>query len=164
MIENPIGLLEKVVVTSCRVEYEHTFIVVDFGKNLNYDIIIGWTFMRQLKMIQYWGFNYIYLWHEDAITHVNLAGHSYRDMVRMLVEDFESATMIDKSLISSWINSQTQVQMCGASECGSLEKERCTCDHEEAYILEPFLEAQLEPTAWRDVLATVDVCVQEITP
>ena len=40
-IESPIGLLEKVIITSCRMEYEHTFIVVDFGKKPNYEIIIG---------------------------------------------------------------------------------------------------------------------------
>ena len=51
-IEKPIGLLEKVVVTSCGVEYEHTFAIVDFGKDPNYDIIMGRPFMRQLKMIQ----------------------------------------------------------------------------------------------------------------
>ena len=32
-IEKPIGLLEKVVVSSCGVEYEHTFAIVDFGKS-----------------------------------------------------------------------------------------------------------------------------------
>ena len=32
-IERPIGLLEKVIVTACGVEYEHTFAVVDFGKS-----------------------------------------------------------------------------------------------------------------------------------
>ena len=51
-IESPIGLLEKVVVTSCGIEYKHTFAVVDFGKKPNYEIILGRPFMRQLKMIQ----------------------------------------------------------------------------------------------------------------
>ena len=60
-IERPIGLLEGVIVTSCGVEYEHTFAVVDFGTSPNYEIILGRPFMRQLKMIQDWGFNYIYL-------------------------------------------------------------------------------------------------------
>ena len=45
-IEKPIGLLEKVVVSSCGVEYEHTFAIVDFGKSPNYDIILGHPFMR----------------------------------------------------------------------------------------------------------------------
>ena len=44
-IERPIGLLEGVVVTSCRVEYEHTFAVVDFGTRPKYEIILGCPFM-----------------------------------------------------------------------------------------------------------------------
>ena len=51
-IEYPIGLLEKVIVTSCGIEYEHTFAMVDFGKNPNYEIILGCPFMQQLKIIQ----------------------------------------------------------------------------------------------------------------
>ena len=60
-IESPINLLKKVVVTSCGIEYEHTFPVVEFGKKVNYEIILGRPFMRQLKMIQDLGYNYIYL-------------------------------------------------------------------------------------------------------
>ena len=44
-IESPIGLLEKVITTSCGIEYEHTFAVVDFGKKPNYEIILGCPFM-----------------------------------------------------------------------------------------------------------------------
>ena len=51
-IQRPIGLLERVLVTTCGIEYEHTFAVVDFGQNPNYDVILGRPFMRQLKMIQ----------------------------------------------------------------------------------------------------------------
>ena len=58
-IERPIGLLEGFVVTSCGVEYEHMFAVVDFGKISNYETILGRPFMRQLKMMQDWGFNCI---------------------------------------------------------------------------------------------------------
>ena len=34
-VERPMGLLEKVVVSSCNIEYEHTFAVVDFGTKPN---------------------------------------------------------------------------------------------------------------------------------
>lgn len=37
----PLGLLEKLVLQSCGIEYEHTFAIVDFGKKNNYDIILG---------------------------------------------------------------------------------------------------------------------------
>ena len=60
-MERPLGLLEKVVVTSCRIKYEHTFVVVDFDQDPNYDVILGRPFMCQLKMIQDWGLNYTYL-------------------------------------------------------------------------------------------------------
>ena len=50
-MERPLGLLEKVVVTSCGIEYEHTFAMVNFGKKPNYEIILGRQFMRQTKMI-----------------------------------------------------------------------------------------------------------------
>ena len=45
-LENPIGLLENVTVTSCGIEYEHTFAIVDFGRNTNYEVILGRPFMR----------------------------------------------------------------------------------------------------------------------
>ena len=50
-IESPIGLLENVVVTSCGIEYEHTFLMVELGKKPNYGIILGLPLMRKLKMI-----------------------------------------------------------------------------------------------------------------
>ena len=123
-IERPLGLLEKIVVTSCGVEYEHTFTVVDFGKDPNYDIILGRPFMRQLKMIQDWGFNYIYLRQQEAITRVNLKDHSYRDVARTQIEDFESATTNTKSAIPSWANALTYLWMCRASGTDSLLKEQ----------------------------------------
>ena len=71
-IERPIDLIERVIATSCGVEYEYTFAVVDFGKSPNYDIILGRPFMRKLKMIQDWGFNYIYLRHSRKPSHTSI--------------------------------------------------------------------------------------------
>ena len=122
-IERPIGLLEKVIVTACGVEYEHTFAVVDFGKSPNYDIILGRPFMRQLKMIQDWGSNFIYLRQQKAITRVNLIDHSYRDVARTPVDDFESTSAEDDSSIPSWVNSRIHTWLCGASDNESLNKE-----------------------------------------
>ena len=75
-MERPLGLLEKVVVTSCGIEYEHTFAVVDFGKEPNYEIILGRPFMRQMKMIQDWGYEFIYLCQPSATTCISLKDHS----------------------------------------------------------------------------------------
>ena len=60
-LENPIGLLENITVKSCGIEYEHTFAIVDFGKNTNYEVILGRPFTKQFKMVQDWGYNYLYL-------------------------------------------------------------------------------------------------------
>ena len=43
-LENPLGLLKDVVVESCGVKYEHTFAIVDFGQEPNYEIILGRCF------------------------------------------------------------------------------------------------------------------------
>ena len=40
-LENPIGLLENITVTSCGIKYEHTFAIVNFGRNTNYEVILG---------------------------------------------------------------------------------------------------------------------------
>ena len=111
-IEKSIGLLEKVVVSSCGVEYEHTFAIVNFGKSSNYDIILGRPFMRQLKMIQDWGFNYIYLRQQQAVTRINLSNHSYRDVARTPVEDFESAPRPPRSLLDRLGSNQDLTYGC----------------------------------------------------
>ena len=91
-LENPVGLLENIIVTSCGIEYEHTFAIVDFGQNTSYEVILGRPFMRQFQMVQDWGYNYLYLRHETAITRVNLKNHTHRDVTHMPMEEFDSAS------------------------------------------------------------------------
>lgn len=45
-LEHPLGLLVDMPIESCGVTYEHTFAIVDFGRDTNYDIILGRPFMR----------------------------------------------------------------------------------------------------------------------
>ena len=45
--------------------------------------------MRQFKMIQDWGYNYLYLRQESTITRVNLKNHSYKDITYSPVEEFD---------------------------------------------------------------------------
>ena len=84
--EHPLGLLEHVIVKSCGIEYEHTFVVVDFGQDPSYEVILGRPFMRQLMVIQDWAFNYLYFRHDTVITRVNLKDHSYQDVTKIPVE------------------------------------------------------------------------------
>ena len=59
-LESLVGLLEDVTVTSCGIEYLHTFAIVNFSYT-SYEVILGRPFMRQFQMIQDWGYNYLYL-------------------------------------------------------------------------------------------------------
>ena len=40
-LESSIGLLEDVKVKLCGIEYSHTFAIFDFGKDTNYEVILG---------------------------------------------------------------------------------------------------------------------------
>ena len=82
-LKNPIGILENVALTTCGIEYTHSFAVVDFGKEANYELILGRPFMRQFSMVQDWGYDYIYLRHKCATTRVNLKNYSYKDITHM---------------------------------------------------------------------------------
>ena len=104
-----IGLLKGIKVTSCGIEYEHTFAIVDFGQDTNYEVILGRPFMRQFHMVQDWGFDYLYLRHENAITRVNLKTHDYRDVTHMPMEEFDSGSskasddLESNSSIGMWV-------------------------------------------------------------
>ena len=79
-LAKPLGMLERVTVTSCGIDFMHTFAIVDFGRDPNYEVILGRPFMRQIKMIQDWGSNHLYLRHANVITRVNTVDHSYKDV------------------------------------------------------------------------------------
>ena len=44
-VKYPIGLLEDTSISICDIEIIHTFVVVDFGLETNYEIILGRPFM-----------------------------------------------------------------------------------------------------------------------
>ena len=54
--------------------------------------------------------------------------------------------------------------MCGASEDGSLRKEDCALEKsedDEDYVPAPFPEEMFEPVEWMQMLANIDVCVND---
>ena len=53
--------------------------------------------MRQLKMTQDWGSNYVYLRQPKAITRINLMDHSYQDVTKTPVEEFKAISLGDES-------------------------------------------------------------------
>ena len=40
-LENPIGILENVALTTCGIENTHSFAMVGFGQEANYELILG---------------------------------------------------------------------------------------------------------------------------
>ena len=76
---------------TCGIEFEKTFVIVDFGQNLSYEVILGRPFMQQLMVLEDWGYDYLYLRHEDVTTCVNLKNHTFRDVTQTPMEDFKSA-------------------------------------------------------------------------
>ena len=53
--------------------------------------------------------------------------------------------------------------MCGASEGSEQELNDDEITGEKDYIRDPFPEDEFEPVGWRDILATLDVCVNDLT-
>ena len=114
-MERLLGLLENVVVTSCGNEYEHTFAMVDFSKEPNYEIILGRPFKRQMKMIQEWGYDFIYLCQPSATTCIELKYHSYKDVNYTPIRDMVS--IIDKiDSVPSWLVHKEPIWLCEVNE------------------------------------------------
>ena len=91
-LEPPLGLLEGVSITTCGIKFIHTFVVVDFGRKIAYDIILGRPFMRLKKMNQDWGSNHLYLRHANAITRDSTIDHTYKDVRETPIREYDSVT------------------------------------------------------------------------
>ena len=159
-LENPIGILENVSLISCGIEYTHSFVVVDFKREANYELILGRTFMRQFSMVQDWGYDYIYLRHECAITRVNLKNHSYRDVSHMPMEEFDSGSSECSTDDLKHANNPN-LWLCGASK-SSVQTDGtkwCRDVMTEDYMPCSFPEELMEPVEWIHCLATLDTTV-----
>ena len=153
-IESPICLLEKVIVTSCGIEYKRTFVVVNFGKKPNYEIILGCPFMHQLKMTQDWGYKYIYLCHQNATTRIDLCNHSYKDVVNTPVRDMVS-TVAHEDSMPLWLVNGCPLWLSEAINESEGESNTSSLN----YILEPFLEEELNHmdgmTSWPHLMCVL---------
>ena len=135
--------MEKVITTSCKIEYKHTFMVVDFGNKSNYEIILGFPFMPQLKMIQDWGYNYIYLRYAHATTCIYLKDHSYKNVVHPPVIDKVLIARLE-DLVPSWLVNGHPLWLSEVINNGKEDNDVSSKD----YILNPFLEHVFETHDW----------------
>ena len=82
--------------------------MVDFGTKIAYNIILGRPFMRQLKIIQDWGSNHLYLRHANTITRVSTIDHTYKDVIEAPIREYDSNTTTKS-------RTPAKLWMCGAS-------------------------------------------------
>ena len=111
--------------------------------------------MQQLKLIQDWSYNYIYLCCDHASTQMDLKHHSYKDVINTFMQDMVSIVANEDS-IPSWLIQNEPIWMCDHEKDCELERSSSSSN----YIAEPFPEHELEPHGWHDILATLDVCAQ----
>ena len=108
--------------------------------------------MQQLRVIQDWGYNYLYLCQERVTTSVDLRNHSYKDVMGTPVQDMVT-TLGQENSIPSWL---VHADPLGLDGVGSSKES--SQGEENPYIPEPFPEYELEPYGWNDILPTIDVC------
>ena len=160
-LEHPLGMLENVLVESCRVKYVHSFAIVDFGQDPSYEVILGRPFMRQLQVIQDWGLDYLYLRPDNLTTRVNLVDYTYRDVITTPMDDFDSFSSgltpnsADSSnyLENAWIF-QSPTDKILAEDRHLIDKVLMEKD----YVTSPFLEHLMDDHEWIHVLAALDTC------
>ena len=109
--------------------------------------------MRQLKMIQDWGYNYICLHHPNATTRIDLRDHSYKDVVNTLVRYMVSTVAHEESM-PSWLVNGPPLWLSEAINKSGKESDASSSN----YILKPFPKEEFKPYGWHDILATLDVC------
>ena len=161
-LARPLGILEHVTITSCGIRYEHSFVIVDFGTDPNYEVILGRPFMRQLMAIQDWGYNYLYLRHDGITTRVNLSTHEFRDVAKLPVADFESATSSHDSGSITGYEGEDNFWLFEAEAMTNTAYQATLTDEQikEFKDLGPIIELDEEDASqeWMHLLATIDTC------
>ena len=122
-----------------------------FDQETNYEIILGRPFMCQLMVVQDWGFNCLYLRHDNCVVRFNLEDHSYRDVTKTPVEDFES--MMDDQNCSdpNETTSEEGAWLCDLfNKASHLNKmmEANQYVEEQAYKPQPYLEMDIDEFSW----------------
>lgn len=80
---------------------------MNFEQDPNSEIILRWLFMQQMLVVQYWGYDNLYLHYNGSIIWVNLRHLSYRDVAKMPIEEFDSGSYnLNKQSLADNINEE----------------------------------------------------------
>ena len=146
-VKYPIGLLEDTSISICGIEITHTFAVVDFGPETNYEIILGCPFMCQMLVVQDWVYNCLYLRHKSAIVRVNLDDHTYRDVTKSPIEDVDTTSYEQNKEISSTETQEEGAWLCEVYEHASMQENVKLVEDlekDEAYMPQPISTDKIE--------------------
>ena len=113
-----------------------------------------------MLVVQDWGYNRLYLRYQNSIVKVNLDDHTYRDVTRTPVEDFESSLVQTKDEWESKDSSAPGAWMCDLFERASMLKElerTKALELDTSYVPKSFSEVEIDEHAWMQVLTTIDV-------
>ena len=113
--------------------------------------------------IQDWGYNYLYLRHDGVTTRVNLSTHEFRDVAKLPVADFESATTSrDNEGTSLGYEGEDNFWLFEAEAMSNTVYQATLTDEqiEEFKTLGPIIELDEEDASqeWMHLLATIDTC------
>ena len=151
-LAKPLGMLKRVTVTSCGIAC----------RDPNYEVILGQPFMRQMLVVQDWGYNYLYLRHDGVTTRVNLSTHKFRDVAKLPIADFESATISKHKGSSSLYEGEDNFWLFQAEETEHIAHHAATVDKEIEIMAKNLSHIELDEDKssqeWMHILATIDTC------
>ena len=114
-----------------------------------------------MMALEDWGYDYLYLTHEDVTIRINLKDHTFRDVTQTPVEEFESATSDFTPHAHTDFTSEKDAWICQIPTQDLLEEDERMVDNitqKGEYIPIPFQEDDIDPYEWLHTLSTIDVC------
>ena len=116
--------------------------------------------MRQMLVVQDWGYNCLYLRHKNAIVRVNLDNHTYRDVTKSPIEDVDTTSYELNKELSSTETQEEGAWLCEVYEHASMQENVKLVENlemDEAYMPQPISIDKIEEHVWMQVLSTIDV-------
>ena len=116
--------------------------------------------MRQMLVVQDWGYNCLYLRHKNAIVRVNLDDHTYRDVTKSPIEDADTTSYELNKELSSTETQEEGAWLCEIYEHASMQENVKLVEdleRDEAYMPQQISNDKIEEHVWMQVLSTIDV-------
>ena len=123
--------------------------------------------MRQMLVVQDWGYNRLYLRHKNAIVWVNLDDHTYRDVTKSPIEDVDTTLYGISQELSSTETQEEGAWLCEIYEHASMQENIKMMENlelDEAYMPQPISTDKIDEHVWMQVLSTICIRCTERSP